>query len=36
MLPANAAAVGEGLATTASQKFDGSIARVGLNYKFGG
>ena len=34
--PANAVAAGEGIATTASQKFDGSIVRVGLNLKLGG
>jgi outer membrane immunogenic protein len=34
--PANVIAAGEGIAITASQKFDGSIVRVGLNYKFGG
>ncbi len=33
--PANAIAVGEGLFINASQKFDGSMLRVGLNYKFG-
>jgi outer membrane immunogenic protein len=34
--PANAVAAGEGIATTASQKFDGGIVRVGLNLKLGG
>jgi outer membrane immunogenic protein len=34
--PANSFAVGEGIATVATQKFDGSIARAGINYKFGG
>lgn len=32
---ANIVAAGEGITTTASQKFDGSIARFGLNYKIG-
>jgi outer membrane immunogenic protein len=36
VLPANSVAAGEGIATVASQKFDGSIARAGINYKFGG
>jgi outer membrane immunogenic protein len=31
---ANIFAAGEGIFTTASQKFDGSIVRVGLNYKW--
>jgi outer membrane immunogenic protein len=34
--PANSFATGEGIAINASQKFDGSIVRFGLNYKFGG
>ena len=32
---ANALAAGEGLYITGSQKFDGSLVRFGLNYKFG-
>ena len=34
--PANVVAAGEGIATAASQKFDGSIVRAGLNWKIGG
>ncbi len=34
--PANSFATGEGIATVATQKFDGSIARAGINYRFGG
>jgi outer membrane immunogenic protein len=34
--PANSFATGEGIAILATQKFDGSIARAGINYKFGG
>jgi len=34
--PANAIAAGEGITTVATQKFDGNILRVGINYKFGG
>jgi outer membrane immunogenic protein len=33
--PANTLAAGEGLFINASQKFDGSVVRLGLNYKFG-
>jgi outer membrane immunogenic protein len=33
--PLNTVAMGEGITTTASQKFDGSIARFGVNYKIG-
>jgi outer membrane immunogenic protein len=33
---ANTFATGEGIFTTARQKFDGSIARIGINYKWGG
>jgi outer membrane immunogenic protein len=33
--PANLFAAGEGLFITANQKFDGSLIRFGLNYKFG-
>jgi outer membrane immunogenic protein len=33
--PANVFAAGEGLHITANQKFDGSLVRFGLNYKFG-
>jgi outer membrane immunogenic protein len=33
--PANSLAAGEGLIINASQKFDGSIVRAGLNYRFG-
>jgi hypothetical protein len=32
---ANSLAAGEGLYITGSQKFDGSLVRFGLNYKFG-
>jgi len=34
--PINTFAAGEGLTTTGSLKVDGSIARFGINYKFGG
>ena len=34
--PANAVAAGEGITTSASQKFDGSLVRAGLNVRFGG
>lgn len=33
---ANSVAAGEGLFINAKQKFDGSIVRLGVNYKFGG
>lgn len=33
--PANTIAAGEGIAVSASQRFDGSIVRFGLSYKFG-
>ena len=34
--PANTVAAGEGITTTASQRFDGSLVRAGLNVKLGG
>jgi outer membrane immunogenic protein len=33
--PANVFAAGEGIIATGSQKFDGSLVRFGINYKFG-